>query len=92
MDLQKNPNFRIKGNAIAELNMTIHERDNYSCVNCGEYVSIAEKWHHEPCGRQKEDKPEKGCLLCWTCHQKRESKYGEPIKQKCLEYLKKLYS
>lgn len=93
MDLAKRKRIRLKGKAVAALNKTIHERDNYTCIvpGCGQHVPEGEKWHHEPCGQQKEDVPEKGCLLCYKHHIQRESKDSEPIKQACEDYLNKLY-
>jgi len=94
MDMLEKPSrTRLKGKAVSELNLEIHERDNYTCIikGCGKYVPIGEKWHHEPCGSKKEDRIERGCLLCYTDHQKRESKDGAEIKRQCEEYLSGLY-
>ena len=90
----KNKRIRLSGKAMAELNLEIHERDNYTCIvpGCEAYVPIGEKFHHEPCGSYKEDVKEKGCCLCYTHHQKRESKDGATeIKLHCEEYLRGLY-
>ena len=93
MNLAKHKRIRLTGKAVAALNEAIHERDNYTCIvpGCGRYVPIGEKWHHEPCGSNKEDVIEKGCLLCYGHHQKRESKDGAEIRQICEAYLKGLY-
>ena len=93
LDLTKHKRIRLKGKAIARLNEMIHERDNYKCIvpDCRRYVPITEKWHHEPCGANKEDIVEKGCLLCYEHHQQRESKDSESIRQACEDYLMGLY-
>lgn len=93
LDLTKHKRIRLKGKAVARLNEMIHERDNYKCVvpGCSRYVPITEKWHHEPCGQNKEDIVEKGCLLCYEHHQQRESKDSEPIRKACEDYLDGLY-
>jgi len=93
LNLTKQKRVRLKGAAIVKLNLAIHERDNYTCIinGCGGYVSIDEKWHHEPCGQNKEDVIEKGCLLCYKHHIQRDSKDGAPIKQACEEYLDRRY-
>jgi len=93
MDLSKRKRVRLKGKAVARLNEAIHEHDNYRCIvpGCRRYVPIGEKWHHEPCGSDKEDVIEKGCLLCYKHHQQRESKDGEPIRQACEDHLNELY-
>lgn len=92
-DIAKHKRVRLKGAAIVKLNLDIHERDNYICIipGCGRYVSIREKWHHEPCGPYKEDVIEKGCLLCYKHHQERDNKNSEPIRQHCEDYLNELY-
>ncbi|MBU2701675.1 hypothetical protein Ga0466249_002794 [Sporomusaceae bacterium BoRhaA] len=93
MDLTKHKRVRLKGKAVAKLNREIHERDSYTCIvpGCNRFVIIGEKWHHEPCGKNKEDVPEKGCLLCLDHHIQRESKNGETIRQACEDYLNGLY-
>lgn len=94
IDLRKHKRVKLTSNvAKAKLNLEIHERDNYTCIvpECGGYVSINEKWHHEPCGPYKEDVIEKGCLLCYKHHQERESKNSKQIRQCCENYLEELY-
>lgn len=93
MDLTKHKRVRLSGKAIVKLNEDIHERDNYKCIvpGCGRYVPIGEKWHHEPCGQNKEDVIEKGCLLCYEHHIQRDSKNGEPIRKACENHLSTLY-
>lgn len=93
MDLVKHKRVRQKGKALVRLNLEIHERDDYTCIipGCGGHVPIGEKWHHEPCGIDKEDVIEKGCLLCYAHHVQRDSKDGEPIRQACEDYLNGLY-
>lgn len=94
MNFVKHKRIRLKGKAIVKLNREIHERDDFTCIipGCGKYVALGEKWHHEPCGINKEDVIKKGCLLCYKHHQQRESKDGEPIKQACEDYLNGLYT
>jgi hypothetical protein len=93
MNLAKHKRIRLTGKPAAALNEAIHERDNYRCIvpGCRHYVPIGEKWHHEPCGSNKEDVIEKGCLLCYTHHEERESKDGAPIKRACEDYLNRIY-
>jgi len=93
MNLVKHKRIRLKGKAIVKLNRAIHERDDFTCIipGCGKYVSLDEKWHHEPCGINKEDIIEKGCLLCYDHHQQRESKDGESIRNACEDYLNRKY-
>lgn len=93
LDLIKHKRTRLKGKAVDRLNEEIHERDNYQCIvpGCKRYVPIREKWHHEPCGANKEDVIEKGCLLCYKHHQQRESKDSQPIKQACKDHLNRFY-
>lgn len=89
----KTKKIRLKGKAIADLNLLIHERDNYTCIfpGCGKHVPIGEKWHHEPCGSDREDVPEKGCLLCYEHHQEREGNRAKEIRIACEEYLSTIY-
>lgn len=89
----KHPLTRLAGKPLAALHAYIHKRDDNICIipGCNKYVGPCEKAHHEPCGRYKEDVPEKMCLLCYEHHQQRESVNGEPIKQACIEYLDSLY-
>ncbi len=93
--MQKNKKIRLTGKPLAKLNTDIHERDDHTCIisGCGRYVLPGEKFHHEPCGPNKEDRIEKACLLCSHCHDIRHhGKEGlEDIKQQCIEYLSNLY-
>lgn len=94
MDLTKKKRLRLTGKKLEALNRRIHERDNYRCIipGCSAPVPFREKFHHEPCGAYKEDVEEKGCCLCYTHHQLRESKNGAAeIKDACNEYLNNLY-
>lgn len=92
--MQKREVIRLKGKPLTQLNINIHERDDYTCIvpGCGRHVPLGEKFHHEPCGSYKEDIVEKGCLLCYKHHQLRESKEkAEEIKRHCQNYLGNLY-
>jgi hypothetical protein len=89
--IPKTKRTRLSGLKLRQLNDYIHWRDNFQCVNCGAYVDMGEKFHHEPCGAYKEDVEEKGCLLCKKCHERRESKDGAAIREKASHYLDRLY-
>lgn len=91
--LEKTKRTRLTGKKLADLNKQIHERDNYTCIipGCDHFVQLGEKFHHEPCGSNKEDVIQKGCLLCYEHHQQRESKDSEPIRKACEDYLDGLY-
>jgi len=91
----KNKKIRFKGRMLRELNNKIFNRDGHTCIirGCGRYILPDVKFHHEPCGSNKEDKIERGCLLCDHCHYIRHhGRDGlEEIKQQCVEYLSNLY-
>jgi hypothetical protein len=92
--LSKRAKVRLTGKTLAQLNLDIHERDNYTCIvpGCDTHVPLDEKFHHDPCGSYKEDIIEKGCLLCYYHHQLRDSrKHAEKIKGHCHDYLSGLY-
>ena len=94
MNLQKKKRVRLQGKAVERLNEQIHERDNYTCIvpNCGRFVPIDEKWHHEKGGEVKSDTPETGVLLCWNHHQERHfGKDSQAVKTVCVDYLSSLY-
>lgn len=93
--MQKKERVRLKGQALAQLNNDIHERDGHTCIisGCDLYILPGEKFHHEPCGPNKEDRIEKACLLCKGHHNTRHhGRVGlEEIKQQCVDYLSELY-
>lgn len=93
MMFPKSKRLRLEGKKLTQLNKAIHERDDYTCIipGCGRHVPLGQKFHHEPCGINKEDVLEKGCCLCYIHHQLRESKNGTAIKQQCDIYLNALY-
>lgn len=39
--------IRLKGQKLAKLNETIHQRDQHKCIYCGDRVDPGEKFHHE---------------------------------------------
>ena len=82
---------RKKGNATSKLTDLIHERDRHQCICCGRSVDPGEKWHHWPFGKEKEDIPEKGVLLCFECHQKAHKSRVLFYAVVCGEYLSELY-
>lgn len=92
---QKDKKVRLIGKPLAKLNNDIHERDDHTCIikGCGRYVLSGEKFHHELCGNEKEDRIERACLLCERCHHIRHhGKKGlEDIRRQCVEYLSNLY-
>lgn len=57
--------IRLKGQKLAKLNETIHQRDQHKCIYCGNRVDPGEKFHHEHNGI-KSDQIEYGVLLSWT--------------------------
>ncbi|WP_371378867.1 hypothetical protein [Sporomusa aerivorans] len=93
--IPKHKKVRLKGKPLAKLNLDIHVRDKYICIikGCGLHVPIGEKFHHEPCGSDKEDRIEKGLLLCYEVHHdgRHKGPDSEAIKQECQEYLRGLY-
>ena len=93
--IPKNKPVRLKGKALAQLNADIHKRDKDKCIipSCGVYVDPGVKFHHEPQGAKKEDRIEKGVVLCPTCHDTRHhGKEGsQEIRQHCEWYLEALY-
>lgn len=38
--------IRLKGQKLAKLNETIHQRDQHKCIYCGNRVDPGEKFHH----------------------------------------------
>lgn len=70
MIAKKKP-IRLKGHKLAELNKAIHDRDEDRCVICHKWVDPGEKFHHEPCGPNKQDRIECGVVLCQDCHNER---------------------
>ena len=94
MNLQKKKRVRLQGKAVKQLNEQIHERDDYTCIvpNCGRYVPLGEKWHHEKGGEVKSDTLETGVLLCWNHHQERHfGKESQAMRKACEDYLQGLY-
>lgn len=98
--ISKPHRVRLTGKKYEQFKWFIYNRDGGRCVYCGKPVpTIEDKYgiehppivHHEPPGAYKEDVPEKALLPCDTCHALRESKDGEPIKQKGVAYLDELY-
>ena len=93
--MQKIKKVRLKGKQLAQLNTDIHERDGHTCIirGCDRYVLPGVKFHHEPCGNAKEDRIERGCLVCGEHHDIRHhGKEGlQEIRQQCVEYLSNLY-
>lgn len=91
--LRKPSRVHLTGTKLRKLNERIHDRDEDSCIICGRWVERGVKFHHEPPGIHKEDKEEKGVLLCYECHQERHhGKNSEYIRQKAVEYLAEMYS
>ena len=90
--LQKQKRIKLYGKKLITLNKAIFERDNYSCIVCGAYVSPEHKFHHEPCGKDKSDEMSGGVVLCNECHYARHNtdKLKE-IKTNCEDYLRSLY-
>lgn len=90
--LQKKQRVKLYGQKLKKLNHDIFERDNYTCIICGAYVSDEHKFHHEPCGIEKSDELSGGVVLCDQCHYERHNtdKLKE-IKTKCEDYLRSLY-
>jgi hypothetical protein len=90
--IAKNKPVRLKGEKLAKLNADIHERDNDCCVLCGRWVDPGEKFHHEPCGPDKQDRVECGVVLCEKCHYERHfGKNSIAVKKFIEEYLKNYY-
>lgn len=93
-DKVKNKKVRLKGKALSKLNDDIHERDGHTCIiaGCGRFVLPGEKFHHEPCGPDKEDRIECGVLLCFDHHYERHSgKNSRQVRRECEAYLNALY-
>lgn len=83
--------IRLKGQKLAKLNETIHQRDQHKCIYCGNRVDPGEKFHHEHNGI-KSDQIEYGVLLCMDCHKERH--HGQKcndVKEYCRKYLINLY-
>lgn len=88
----KNKATRLTGKKLRQLNETISERDGQCCVVCGAWVEPGTKFHHEPCGINKQDKEQCGVLLCHACHYARHNgSNSTEIKNKAREYLAKIY-
>lgn len=93
--MQKTKKKRVKGKALVQLNTDIHERDGHTCIikGCDRYILPGEKFHHDPCGPDKQDIIQQGCLLCsdhhYTRHHGREGL--EEVRQQCVDYLSNLY-
>ena len=83
--------IRLHGKALAELNLRIHERDQYKCIVCGRSVPLGVKFHHEHKAGLKSDVEEQGVTLCYACHQERHFGRMKEVRSKCEEYLAKLY-
>lgn len=83
--------IRLKGQKLAKLNETIHQRDQHKCIYCGNRVDPGEKFHHEHNGI-KSDQIEYGVLLCMDCHTERHhGKKCNDVKEYCRKYLINLY-
>lgn len=83
--------IRLKGQKLAKLNETIHQRDQHKCIYCGNRVDPGEKFHHEHNGI-KSDQIEYGVLLCVDCHTERHhGKKCNDVKEYCRKYLINLY-
>lgn len=96
MILTKQKLIRLTGKSLAKLNEDIHERDGYTCIipGCGRHVALEEKFHHEPCGTgSKEDRIEKGLLLCYGVHhkQRHDGPNSAVIQRFCEDYLRRMY-
>ncbi len=90
--LEKQKRIKLYGKKLRQLNHEIFDRDNYSCIICGKYVSEEHKFHHEPNSIDKSDTIYGGVVLCAECHRLRhDSGRLKEIKNKCEEYLKDLY-
>lgn len=93
--MQKEKKIRLTGKSLANLNNDIHDRDGHICIisGCGRYILPGEKFHHDPCGTDKQDIIQQGCLLCSDHHYIRHhGRVGlEEVKQECINYLSGLY-
>lgn len=89
---EKTKRIHLTGKKLRDLNDFVHDRDWNKCIVCGAYVPRGEKFHHEPCGVYKSDEAEKAVTLCSQCHFDRHhgTKAAE-VRQKCVDYLRKLY-
>ena len=89
--MQKQQKIRLKGKPLAALNAELHQRDG-GCVMCGLWVDQGEKFHHEPCGINKQDRIDCGVVLCKRCHYERHfGKNSVVIKKRIEEYLFDIY-
>lgn len=92
---QKKKKIRLIGKSLAQLNNDIHKRDDHTCIinGCGRYILDGEKFHHEPCGADKQDIIQQGCLLCsdhhYVRHHGRDD--SQEIREQCRTYLTNLY-
>lgn len=95
MMFPKEKRKRAKGTAVGKLNDKIHQRDGDTCIipGCGRYVLPGEKIHHEPGGKDKQDREECTCLLCQQCHRERhfDKDLSSLRREQCRAYLRKLY-
>lgn len=92
--LLKRKKVRLTGKPLAKLNSDVHERDDHTCIieGCGRFVDDGEKFHHEPCGPDKEDRIECAVTICSSHHHERHfCKNGADIKKQCVNYLRKKY-
>ena len=92
MIISKQKNIRLRGKALRELCERVWERDKYRCIICGKYIGYGYKPHHVFQAANKSDEEEKMVTLCNECHY--ECHHGFNIKgnkQKCLDYLNKIY-
>lgn len=60
--------IRLKGQKLAKLNETIHQRDQHKCIYCGNRVDPGEKFHHEHNGI-KSDQINMVYFCVWTATQ-----------------------
>ena len=89
--MRKNKKIRLKGLKLAMLNAEIHARDG-KCILCGKWVDPGRKFHHEPCGPNKQDRVECGVILCGECHGERHfGKLLKEFRRRIENYLRDLY-
>ena len=90
--MQKVDKIRLKGKALADLNIYIHDRDEDQCILCHAWVPIGVKFHHEPIASEKQDTLQTGLLLCYFCHQERHfGRDSADAKNRCERYLRGIY-
>lgn len=89
----KSKRVRLTGAKLRQLNETISERDGQRCVLCNAWVEPGKKFHHEPCGINKQDKEQCGVLLCDSCHFARHNgSNSREIKERINDYLAIIYN